>query len=364
MVQVFDLAEKLDARVILSGDRRQHGSVSRGAALRLLEEEAGLVPVEVNDIQRQKGEYKEAVHALSEGRAVEGFNRLDALGWVNEAPASERYRQLAADYVETIADGKTVLCISPMHVEKDIVVKEIRQALQNANMVGREERTFHTLANAGLTEAERGDAVQYHAGDVLQFHQNVKGFQRGQRLEVGKAASLPLEHAKQFQVFRPSSIKLAAGDLIRITHNGRTADDKHRLDNGMTFRVKGFDRGGNIVLHNNWTIDKQWMHLEYGYADTSIANQGRTVDRVLIGQSSKSFPASSRQQLYVSASRARERVTIFTDSKENLREAITQTDDRLTATEFVNGAVMRQAETHRQQQVEVKQERKGPGYER
>jgi hypothetical protein len=32
MAQVFDLAEELDARVILRGDRRQHGSVERGAA--------------------------------------------------------------------------------------------------------------------------------------------------------------------------------------------------------------------------------------------------------------------------------------------------------------------------------------------
>ena len=55
MAEVFDLAEQLDARVLLSGDRHQHGSVQRGAALRLLEEEAGLVPAEVKEIQRQKG---------------------------------------------------------------------------------------------------------------------------------------------------------------------------------------------------------------------------------------------------------------------------------------------------------------------
>ena len=42
MTHVFALADGLDARVLLSGDRRQHGSVERGAALRLLEEEAGL----------------------------------------------------------------------------------------------------------------------------------------------------------------------------------------------------------------------------------------------------------------------------------------------------------------------------------
>ena len=55
MSKVFELADKLDARVILSGDRRQHGSVERGAALRLLETEAGLVPAEIKEIQRQRG---------------------------------------------------------------------------------------------------------------------------------------------------------------------------------------------------------------------------------------------------------------------------------------------------------------------
>ena len=33
MERVFDLAERIGARVLLSGDRRQHGSVERGAAL-------------------------------------------------------------------------------------------------------------------------------------------------------------------------------------------------------------------------------------------------------------------------------------------------------------------------------------------
>jgi len=65
---VFELAGKLDARVVLSGDRKQHGSVERGAALRLLEQEAGLVPAEIRDIKRQSGDYKRAVEALSDGR--------------------------------------------------------------------------------------------------------------------------------------------------------------------------------------------------------------------------------------------------------------------------------------------------------
>ena len=332
MAQVFDLADKLDARVLLSGDRKQHGSVERGAALRLLEEEAGLAPAEVKEIRRQSGEYKEAIKALSEGYAGKGFDRLDALGWVKEAPAAERYKMLAADYVETVAKGKTALVVSPTHAECDRITAEIRHALQDAGLVSREERQFRVLENLGLTEAERGDAVNLQDGDVLQFHQNAKGFKRGQRLEVGQAESLPLDQAKRYQAFRASTMNLAVGDLVRITHNGRTADDEHRLDNGMVFRVAGFDDTGNIILDNGWTINVDWGHLEHGYCITSHASQGKTVDQVLIGQSAESFAASSREQFYVSASRARERVTIYTDDKEALREAIGQTDARLTAT--------------------------------
>ncbi len=68
MRDVFDLAARLDARVVLSGDRRQHGSVSRGAALRLLEEEAGLVPANIREIQRQASTSRRCGHSPKAAR--------------------------------------------------------------------------------------------------------------------------------------------------------------------------------------------------------------------------------------------------------------------------------------------------------
>ena len=132
MSQVFDLAENLDARVVLSGDRRQHGSVERGAALRLLEEEAGLVSAEIKDIQRQKGSYKQAVQALSDGRTEEGFRQLDELGWVREVADEDRYRVLAEDYVATVAAGKSALVVSPTHREGERITAEIRGQLEKS----------------------------------------------------------------------------------------------------------------------------------------------------------------------------------------------------------------------------------------
>ena len=44
---LFRVAKEQDARVVLMGDERQHGSVPRGDAFRLLQTHAGIVPAEV-----------------------------------------------------------------------------------------------------------------------------------------------------------------------------------------------------------------------------------------------------------------------------------------------------------------------------
>jgi ATP-dependent exoDNAse (exonuclease V) alpha subunit len=334
MAQVFELAERIEARVLLTGDVRQHASVERGAMLRLLETEAGVKVAEVTEIQRQKDRYKKAIEALSAGRTGEGFQRLDALGWIKEISEEHRYRQLAADYVEAVSRGKTALVVSPTHAEGHRIQAEIRRLLNERKLLGSDSRRFLTLQNAQLTEAERGDAVNYREGDVLQFHQNAKAHRRGQRVAVN-GQPLPLDQANRFNLFRASSIELAPGDVVRITHNGFTLDGRHRLNNGAMYRVHRFDDKGNIVLGNGWTVAKDYGHLAHGYVVTSHASQGKTVDRVFIGQSSQSGPASSREQFYVSCSRGREAVTVYCDDKEALREAVGYTDERVTATELL-----------------------------
>jgi conjugative relaxase-like TrwC/TraI family protein len=343
LAQVFALAEKLDARVLLSGDRRQHGSVERGAALRLLEEEAGLKPAEVKENMRQSGDYRAAVNAIAEGRVAEGFKRLDDLKWIREIGDDRRDHQLAADYVASVLKGNTALVVSPTHAEGDRITAEIRGLLREKGNLGSSERKFQALTPAHLTEADRGDATNYRPGDVLQFHQNAKGFSRGQKLVVDGAQALPLDQAARFNVFRARSLALAPGDLVRITHNGLTVDRKHALNNGSVYRVSRFDKRGDIVLENGWTVAKDFGHLAYGYVATSHASQGKSVDEVFVGQSSLSFPASSREQWYVSVSRAKKRVTVYTDDKEALREAVAHSDERLSATEFINGKASRRA---------------------
>ena len=80
-------------------------------------------------------------------------------------------------------------------------------------------------------------------------------------LTVQANMKIPVDLAERFQVFRQKEIELAEGDVVRITHNGRTADEKHRLENGSVYKVAGFDTGGNIVLDNGWTVGREYGHL-------------------------------------------------------------------------------------------------------
>jgi len=53
--QALRAGRAVGLRVILVGDRKQHGAVERSGALRLLETKAGLPVAEVTEIKRQSG---------------------------------------------------------------------------------------------------------------------------------------------------------------------------------------------------------------------------------------------------------------------------------------------------------------------
>lgn len=336
--RVFDLADRLDCRVILSGDWSQHGSVERGAALRLLEQEAGLVPACVTQIHRQQGDYREVVRLLAEGLIAEGFDKLDQLGWVQEIPDGERESAVARDYADGVSQGTNTLVVCPTHSEGNRITEAIRSELKTRKLLGSDERLFPRLVPLNLTAAERADATSYVAGDVIVFHQNAKGHQKGERIVVNEKLSADvLQQAERFQAYRQAELPLAGGDKLRVTAGGQTKDG-HRLNNGAVYEVKGFTSTGDLRLSNGWTIDRQWGHFAPGYVVTSHASQGRGEPRVILVESSRSLPAASREQFYVSVSRGKNRgVTVYTDDKRALREAIVRSDERLGATELVKG---------------------------
>jgi len=60
------------------------------------------------------------------------------------------------------------------------------------------------------------------------------------------------------------------------------------------------------------------------------------VDCVFVAESSESFRAAGREQFYVSTSRFKENLTIYTDDKHQLLEAVRKSSHRPSATDLVS----------------------------
>src|SRR5262249_26097830 len=120
-----------------------------------------------------------------------------------------------------------------------------------------------------------------------------------------------------------------------------------------------FDKGE--ILRNGAAL-----HIDQGVAVTSHASQAKTVDQVIVSVPVRAFSQANEAQFYVSMSRARSAMCVFTDSKVALREAITKPSKRLSSWELLDGAVKERAlkaELDRRR-GKAREEQQNRGYER
>jgi conjugative relaxase-like TrwC/TraI family protein len=366
MTALLDIAKEQNARVILSGDTRQHTSVVRGDALRILNVFAGIKSAYVSKIYRQRNRgYKHAVQALVDGNIGKAFEHLQEIEAIKEIEPAQAVNRVADDFVATIIKGKTALVVSPTHKQCDEVTDTIRHKLQDNGIIGKDETVIKRLVNLNMTEADRQDARNYKIGQVVQFGQNTKGFKRGSKWIVEaitgndvivksdhEQQTLPLHDAKHFDVFATKEIGLSFGDSIRITRNGFDINGK-RLNNGQRLIMSGMDDKGNIKLKNAdsniiYDLPNNYGHIAHGYCTTSHASQGKTVDEVFIYQPSATFVASNMKQFYVSVSRGRDMAHIYTDNSEDLRHVASEGGDRLSALELL---VKRKKQKHQTENI-------------
>jgi hypothetical protein len=175
---------------------------------------------------------------------------------------------------------------------------------------------------------------------------------------------LPLDQTGKFSVFEREKITLAVGDRIRFTKNV-----KHRSQNFLNNELRtvvSIDEGKIIFDKGEIVRTGAALHLDQGIAVTSHASQAKTVDQVVASVPVRSFSQANEAQFYVTMSRARWAMHIFTDSKVALRDAVTRPSKRLSSWELLDLAeqdrtlkaeLPRQRAKPKKQQQEVAYER-------
>jgi conjugative relaxase-like TrwC/TraI family protein len=346
MSELLKLAEKQSARIVFSGDTRQIRSVEASDALRVLEAESRLKSVSLNQVQRQaEASYREAIRELRRD-PESGFAKLEEMGAVREVPWQDRARAVQQAYaevqaqVDTKIEVRSVLVVASTHQEIDDITKAIREQRANTGELGESRQLEHHVP-LNWTTAEKTDPRNYRPVQVLDFHRPIQGVSRYESLEVigvtdskiigrnarGERREVTAKQTNCFEVYERRAIEVAANDKLLLTANRR--EPSFRATNGELVSVAGIDESRRIHLQDGRTLPENYKQFTHGYAVTAHRSQGKSVDAVVI-----SADAMRRELFYVAASRGRDSITVVTSDKELLRETVTHSDARQSASEL------------------------------
>lgn len=194
-----------------------------------------------------------------------------------------------------------------------------------------------------MSDSEKKWNGSYRTGERIRFHEKWYAFSPGDAVTVverrangkllvetkdqKKIELDPARAAHKFEVFLKEQRDFSRGDQIMIKRN-LDLNGKRILTNGSRHKISEVDRDGVIKLENGVTIPKEFRTFTHGYAVTSIAAQGMTADHEILSTSARNAQALSRQQFYVSISRGRMSISIYTDDKERFREAVSKDSAR------------------------------------
>ena len=358
---LVQLARRAGARLILSGDTRQHGSVTASDALRAIEAYGQLVPAEITTIRRQDPKraasaaervqierYRTAVKAVAAGDASSSFAVLDRLGWVHEAGDADRHRRVAREFVAAQSKGESVLAVAPTWTEVHALNAAIRRELAKAGQLGT-DTPLTTYQAVDSTSAQRRDPAFYRGDHAVHFVRRYGRYSRGEvcpvvdatekglvLLKNGRRSTMSLRYTDRIAIVRPVALAIAPGDRLQLKFNGRTVEGAW-CANGELVTVRAVHPDGRLLVRTdtgaNKTLSPQQRVFNLGYAITSYGSQGKTVDTVLLSDAGQSA-ATNRNQWYVSISRGRKRALVFTAAKAALQADIARPCARPLALDF------------------------------
>lgn len=358
MLGLIRLVREKNARLILSGDTRQHGAVEASDALLAIERHSGVRPVELQKIRRQDPslakdevertrikQYRNAVESAAAGKLGDSFERLDKMGAVIACGLADQADKLAEEYLRLADQNASAVVVSQTWGEVHRVNSRVRDALKSKGLLGANDTTVQVLERLDLTNAQKRDERFYPQDVVVIFNQKVREAEPGAKgklagilktsvlVEVGgKFVTVSNKMLNHISVCQPRELSIATGDRLHLKANRKLASGG-RVTNGELVTAKSVRPDGGIELTDGRVLDASFREFLPGYAVTSYGSQGKTVDYVLFSDSTIKA-ATNAQQWYVTISRGRRGIRIFTPDKAQLRENVTRSGHRPLAMEF------------------------------
>lgn len=342
-------------RIVLVGDQRQHHAIEAGRPVYQMQQ-AGMAVARLETIRRQRDpQLREAVAHAAAGKIADALTLLDRQRRIREIPdIGERYHAIAMEYLAAHEAGERVLVVSPANAERRQLNGAIREALKERGYVASRNVEQTILVSRDLTRPQRKEARSYEVGEVLRFTRGSKKM----ALEKGSYASIEVvdretsrvvvqtpdgqrvaynpRRLSGVEVFRQEQRIFATGDRIQFRAPDRTLG----IANGEFATIVLIDdQRARLRLDGGREVSaavQRLRHIDYGYASTSHSSQGATVDRVIVNvDTMRSVDLVNQKQFYVSISRARHDISLYTDDRGRLDRAVGRSRDKSVALELL-----------------------------
>ncbi len=282
------------------------------------------------------------------GYIAESFDGLDRIGCIREVAPDDRRATLAREYLASVDRDERTLVVAQTWNEVNAMNEAIRAELQTAGRIG-SGVVLKTYQTVDFDEAQKRDGRFYQPGQFAYVLKRYGRYAKGDLCPIavtnerglviikdGRHSTMCYRQTHRLAIAVEREISVAPGDRLQLKFNGKSTEG-HAFANGELVTVRHIAADGSLTIEDDRltvkTLSPQQRLFNRGYAVTSYASQGKTVDTVLVADAG-CRAATNHNQWYVSISRGRKRVIVFTENKAELRASIEQSGDRGLALEM------------------------------
>lgn len=404
MAELYQLVAAGGGRMVSSGDTAQLQAVSTGQPFRLVQQRSAIDTVVMQEIVRQTPALRPAIESIIAGQVETSLRQVGDVSplqvprqegaWVPEksvmeirapkkgqgqdTPAAgeqtltpEQLSLVRTDIIEAIRDdwmGRTpeaqqqTLVVAELNADRHAINAAIHAARHEKGDTGAEERTFTVLEPLRVPDnaLRAAETFAEYTGAVAMMNErywtvaevNTQDAVVTLRNADGESVLLSPQQntAQDISLFTPRELTVSQGDRVRFT---RSDTDRGYVANSL-WEVAGFTDDGVIRFRQGEQekiVDPQAMtedrHIDLAYALTVYGVQGAS-ERfaiALTGTEGGRKRMASLESTYVTLSRAKEHVQVYTDNLEDWQQQVRQSDGGKTAHDLLHEKSDRESDT-------------------
>lgn len=372
MAELYQLVAAGGGRMVSSGDTAQLQAISTGLPFRLVQQRSAIDTVVMQEIVRQTPALRPAIESIIAGQVDTSLRQVDDVSpqqvprqegaWVpgnsvmeirapkkdleQDIPAvgeqtltPEQLSLVRTDIIEAIRDdwmGRTpeaqqqTLIVAELNADRHAINDAIHAARHEKGDTGAEERTFTVLEPLRVPDNALRAAETFadYTGAVAMMNERYWTVAEVDTQDAvvtlrnadGESVLISPQQntAQDISLFTPRDLTISQGDRVRFT---RSDTDRGYVANSL-WEVAGFTDEGAIRFRQGdqeKIVDPQAMtedrHIDLAYALTVYGVQGAS-ERfaiALTGTEGGRKRMASLESTYVTLSRAKEHVQVYTD---------------------------------------------------